>query len=91
MLRCVRDAYRRLNIDTNRVFISGHFDGGAAAWDLALSHPDMWAGAVLLSPSSEKFILMYGDNAVYVPTYTVWGSCDASSFSENLGRTVDDY
>lgn len=91
VLRCVRDAYRRLNIDTNRVFISGHFDGGAAAWDLALSHPDMWAGAVLMSPASEKFILMYGDNAVYVPTYTVWGSCDGSSFSENLGRTVDDY
>lgn len=91
VLRCVRDAYRRLNIDTNRVFISGHFDGGAAAWDIALSHPDMWAGAVLMSPSSEKFILMYGENAAYVPTYTVWGSCDASSFSDNLGRTIDDY
>lgn len=91
VLRCVRDAYRRLSIDTNRVFISGHFDGGAAAWDIALSHPDMWAGAVLMSPLSEKFILMYGENAAYVPTYTVWGSCDASSFSDNLGRTIDDY
>lgn len=91
VLRCVRDAYRRLSIDTNRVFITGHFDGGAAAWDIALSHPDMWAGAIMISPSSEKFILMYGQNAAYVPTYTVWGSCDSSSFSENLGRTVDDY
>ncbi len=42
VLRSVRDAYRRLSIDTNRVFISGHFDGGAAAWDIALSHPDLW-------------------------------------------------
>lgn len=91
VMRCVRDAYRRLNIDTNRVFVSGHFDGGAAAWDIALSHPDMWAGAVLLSPLSEKYILMYGQNAAYVPTYTVWGACDGSSFSNNLGRTIDDY
>lgn len=91
VLRCVRDAFRRVNINTNRVFISGHFDGGAAAWDIALSHPDMWAGAVMLSPLSEKFILMYGENAIYVPTYTVWGSCDGTSFRENLGRTVDDY
>ena len=91
VLRCVRDAYRRLNIDTNRVFVSGHFDGGAAAWDLALSHPDIWAGAVMLSPASEKFILMYGGNAAYIPTYTVWGSCDGSSFTANLGRTIDDY
>ncbi len=91
VLRCVRDAYRRLSIDTNRVFITGHFDGGGAAWDIALSHPDLWAGAVLLSPVSEKFILMYGENAAYVPTYFVWGSCDASSFTNNLGRTVDDY
>ena len=91
VLRCVRDAYRRLNIDTNRVFISGHFDGGAAAWDIALSHPDMWAGAILLSPLSEKYILMYADNAAYVPTYTVWGEYDKSSFDLNLGRTIDDY
>lgn len=91
VLRCLRDAYRRCSIDTDRVFISGHFEGAAAAWDIALSHPDLWAGAVLLSPSAEKFILSYGINAVYVPTYTVWGEFDGSKFMENLGRTVDDY
>lgn len=91
VLRCLRDAYRRCSIDTDRVFISGHFDGGAAAWDIALSHPDLWAGAIMLSPAAEKFILSYGINAVYVPTYTVWGEFDGSKLMENLGRTVDDY
>jgi len=91
ILRCVRDAMRRTSIDTDRVFITGHYDGGAAAWDLALSHPDLWAGAVMLSPSAEKYILSYGINAAYVPTYTVWGQFDGSKFMENLGRTVDDY
>ncbi|MCC6511471.1 MAG: hypothetical protein IT423_20395 [Pirellulaceae bacterium] len=91
VLRCVRDVYRRCSVDTDRVFIAGHFDGGAAAWDIALSHPDLWAGAILLSPSAEKFIVMYGANAAYVPTYTVWGQFDASSLQANLGRTIDDY
>ncbi|MGN6545623.1 MAG: alpha/beta hydrolase-fold protein [Aureliella sp.] len=91
VLHCVRDAFRRCSIDTDRVFISGHFDGGAAAWDIALSHPDLWAGAIMLSPSAEKFILSYGINAAYVPTYSVWGEFDGSKFMENLGRTVDDY
>lgn len=91
VLRCLRDAFRRCSIDTDRVFISGHFDGATAAWDIALSHPDLWAGTILLSPSAEKFILLYGINAAYVPTYTVWGEFDGSKLMENLGRTVDDY
>ena len=91
VLRCVRDALRRCSIDTDRVFISGHFDGAAAAWDIALSHPDLWAGAIMLSPSAEKFILAYTENAVNVPTYTVWGEWDGTSFMKSLGLTVDKY
>lgn len=90
VLRCLRDAMRRLSIDTDRVFISGHFDGGAAAWDIALSHPDLWAGAILLSPAADKYILAYGSNAVYVPTYSVWGKFDGS-LNDKLGKTIDDY
>lgn len=91
VLRCVRDAFRRTNVDTDRVFISGHFDGAAAAWDIALSHPDMWAGAIMLSPSAEKYILSYTENARMVPTYTVWGEWDGSSLMKSLGLTVDKY
>lgn len=91
VLRCVRDAFRRCSVDTDRVFISGHFDGAAAAWDIALSHPDMWAGAIMLSPAAEKFILSYTENAIHVPTYTVWGEWDGTSFMKNLGLTVDKY
>ncbi len=44
-----------------------------------------------MSPLSEKFIVMYGETAFHVPTYTVWGEFDNSSFAANLGRTIDDY
>ena len=91
VLQCLRDAYRRCSVDTNRVFISGHFDGAAAAWDIALSHPDLWAGAIMLSPSAEKYILAYTENAQYLPTYTVWGEFDGTTFMKNLGLTVDKY
>ncbi len=90
ILRCVRDCMRRCSIDTDRIFVSGHFDGGAAAWDLALSHPDMWAGAIMISPSADKYIVTYGPNAISIPTYTVWGQY-GGNFKDMLGRTVDNY
>lgn len=91
VLSCFRDALRHLSIDSDRVFVSGHMEGATAAWDLALSHPDLWAGAVMVSPSADKFILHYEDNARYVPTYFVYGEHDASGLREKLGATIDKY
>ncbi|MFO1066887.1 MAG: alpha/beta hydrolase-fold protein, partial [Pirellulales bacterium] len=91
ILRCFRDAMRRTSIDTDRVFIAGHNDGGAAAWDIALAHPDMWAGIIALSPVAEKFIVQYKANAMVMPSYIVWGQFAAKRFLENLGTTVDPY
>ena len=34
------------SIDTDRVFLTGHGIGGDAAWDIALAHPDLWAGVI---------------------------------------------
>ncbi|MCA9190269.1 MAG: hypothetical protein KDB03_00850 [Planctomycetales bacterium] len=62
ILTCFRDALRTFSIDTDRVFVSGHYDGGTAAWDLACSHPDLWAGAVVISASAGKYITMYDEN-----------------------------
>ena len=57
ILRSLRDAFRKFSIDTDRVFVTGHFDGATAAWDLAVSHPDLWAGAIMISPGADKYIL----------------------------------
>ena len=38
VLVAMRDAMRRALIDSDRVFISGHGEGGTAAWDIALAH-----------------------------------------------------
>lgn len=79
VLATLRDAMRRFSIDTDRVFISGHFMGADAAWDLAFSHPDLWAGAIMIGGIADKFIVQYWENAQYVPTYFVNGEFDGAN------------
>lgn len=85
VLSCYRDALRRTSINTDKVFITGHFEGAAAAWDIVQSHPDMWAGAVMFSPVADRYIVQYhsnlrGDNNApeQMPpaTYIVFGQHD---------------
>ncbi len=91
VLKCYRDALRHFSIDTDRVFISGHQAGAALAWDIALSHPDLWAGAVMISPTADKFIIQYDQNAKLMPMYFVYGQFDGSGFRDQIGKTLDKY
>lgn len=93
VLTTLRDACRRFSIDVDRVFISGHGAGGDAAWDFAVSHPDLWAGAIpfLARVSGEnKYIQHYWENAAYVPLYFVGGELDGTKLTENA-VTYDKY
>ncbi|MEZ6086639.1 MAG: alpha/beta hydrolase [Pirellulaceae bacterium] len=73
VLSALRDALRRTSIDPNRVFLTGHSAGGSAAWDIALSHPDMWAGLLAISADADMHIRHYADNGKYFPQYFVIG------------------
>ncbi|MEO2048644.1 MAG: peptidase, partial [Pirellulales bacterium] len=90
VLTCLRDAARRLSIDTDRVYLSGYDIGGEAAWDLAQSHPDLWAGAIPISARSDKYDLFYWENGRYVPFYFVFGELDGKIMSHN-GQLLDMY
>jgi hypothetical protein len=89
ILAPLRDAMKRFSIDTDRVFISGHFMGADAAWDIALAHPDLWAGAIVIGGISKKYIIQYWPNARYVPTYFVNGEFDGSNPMLLNGQTWD--
>ncbi len=41
----VHELVRQLRVDTNRVYINGWSRGGHATWDMAMHHPDLFAGA----------------------------------------------
>ncbi|OYP30312.1 hypothetical protein [Rhodopirellula sp. MGV] len=73
VLRALRHAMRHASIDADRVFIAGHGEGATAAWDIALSHPDLWAGLVCVNAEPSKTIAHYYPNARHVPMYLVMG------------------
>ncbi len=81
VLKIVQDACSRFNIDTDRIFLSGHGIGADAAWDIGLAHPDLWAGLIPFCGQASKTVDSYSENAKYLPFYFVGGELDASASS----------
>jgi predicted esterase len=90
VLNSFRDACRRFSIDTDRVFITGHATGANAAWDIALAHPDIWAGLIAFLPRADRYVPLYWENAKLIPTYFVGGEKENRWLVENA-HTLDRY
>ncbi len=84
VLFTLKDAFRRFNIDTDKVFITGHGVGGTAAWDIALAHPDLWAGAIPFHGVASKYIQAYQPNVGHVPMYFVDGELNGLGQTRNF-------
>ncbi len=70
----LRDARRRFAVDSDRVFIGGQLEGANMAWDFALAHPDLCAGAVVVSGLPAKYVNRYlTHNGEKLPLYVVLG------------------
>jgi predicted esterase len=91
VLRSLRDAMRRTNINPDRVFLSGHQMGGDAVWDMALAHPDIFAGAIAIGADTEKYATQYLDHGKYIPLYFVVGAIDGvpSPLARPAGKQLD--
>lgn len=87
VLDTYRDACRRFAVDTDKVFLSGHSMGGDAAWDIGLSHPDVWAGVIpivaMTDSSRFNYNALYWRNARNVPFYFVGGDKDGAKLVRN--------
>jgi predicted esterase len=83
VLACFRDACRRFAVDSDHVFLSGYSEGGNAAWDIGVSHPDLWAGVITISAEAKKTCTFYIDNAHHVQFYVVLGELDGGRISRN--------
>ena len=83
VLGSLRDACRRFSIDVDRVYLTGHGIGGEAAWDIAIAHPDLWAGVIPIAAAADKFIGRYSNNAKYVNWYVVAGELDGKKLSDD--------
>lgn len=73
VLAALRDAMRRVSIDSDRVFLTGLWDGGTAAWDIAQSHPDPWAGMINIGGDPSAYARYYTPNATRLPMRFVFG------------------
>lgn len=84
VLDAVRNAMQRFSIDSEKIFISGHSDGGDAAWDIALSHPDLWAGFLAIGATASNYINHYHSNANgTLAMYFVHGGFDHPRMTAN--------
>jgi len=69
----LRDASKRLAIDTDRVGLVGSLFGGTMAWDVGLSHPGRFNGVVAMSALPGKHIAAYKPNAKLASLYIIQG------------------
>ena len=77
LIRHVRQSFR---IDDDRVFVAGLGRGGLRAMDMAVSHPDLFAGVISLGGTAERPLQFMVSNAVRMPWYL------AVSESQDQGR-----
>jgi pimeloyl-ACP methyl ester carboxylesterase len=70
----LRDVQRRFNVDSDRIFLSGYGEGGQMAFDVGLSHPDLFAGVVPMGAAPKLFSVKYAPNSMHLPFYVVAGT-----------------
>lgn len=90
VLESLRDAMKRFSIDSDRVYLAGHFLGANAAWDIGLAHPSLWAGVIPISGRADRFCALYWQNAALLPFYVVMGEFDGTIVADNA-RDLDRY
>ncbi len=88
VLYCLRDASRQFSIDSDRVYLSGFQSGGEVAWDVALAHPDLWAGVMPICGAATYLTPLLKRNAEYVPVYAVGGELDGGKLAAS-SETLD--
>jgi hypothetical protein len=74
VLATLRDLRRHFAVDSDRVFLAGCGAGGDMAYDVGLSHPDLFAGVVPMSAfPAPSWPYRYRFNAQHLPFYVIVG------------------
>ncbi|HVJ87718.1 MAG TPA: hypothetical protein VM452_18800, partial [Caulifigura sp.] len=86
------DARQKFAIDSDRVFIGGHQIGGDATFDLAIAHPDVFAGAAPFVGMMDRYPRFAVSNGSQFPWYIVTGErhlpgglADVDALGRSLG------
>jgi hypothetical protein len=74
VLDTLKDLCCRIHVDTDRVCLFGLEKGANMAYDVGLSHPDLFAGVIPMGGQPRFFAFHYRDNGQYLPFYVVDGT-----------------
>lgn len=83
VIQSIRDARKRFHVDSDRVFLAGHGTGADAAFDIGMSHPDLFAGVIPIAGKTSAFNLHYWQNAKHLSWYIVGGELDRDTLDHN--------
>src|SRR5262249_19190815 len=83
VLDVLHELRQRFQVDSDRVFLFGLGEGATMAYDVALSHPDLFAGVLAMGGAPHYFAKAYKQNAQYLPFYVVDGNYDGDTAKEN--------
>lgn len=86
----LRECVRNFCVDNDRVFILGVGDGANMAMDVGISHPDLFAGVLPISPipKLKNMFNEYWTNAQALPFYIVTGQLAGAS-AENCAKIFE--
>jgi predicted esterase len=79
----LRDARRKFNIDSDRVYLFGWDEGGSMAYDVGLMNPGMFAAVSVMCGDPKGFANRCGTNAQYLPFYVIDGSNNGAMVKNN--------
>jgi pimeloyl-ACP methyl ester carboxylesterase len=73
----------RFRVDSDRIFLAGHGMGGDACFDIAMSHPGIFAGVIPINGISDRYCMFYTHNDPHVAWYVVGGQRDRETLERN--------
>lgn len=80
VLSVLRDVRRRFQVDADRVFLTGFSHSAVMAYDVGLTHPDLFAGVVAMCGHPGN---THRTNGQLLPFYVVEGERDRDGPKEN--------
>jgi pimeloyl-ACP methyl ester carboxylesterase len=83
VLDVLRDLRQHLQVDSDRVFLTGWGEGGTMAFDVGLAHPDQFAGVIPIGGLPKYYATRYWANAQYLPFYAVVGEMNGDVYNAN--------
>lgn len=83
ILAAIDDVRKKFSVDSDRIFIAGHELGGDACYDIALSHPDLFAGAVPFLAQPDRYCIRMWKNGLRLSWYIITGERDRDTLAHN--------